>query len=258
MSPHTYLRLRQICLVTADRARAELLLGRVLGLNVAFRDERIGRYGLENALLPLGTSFLEIVAPIEPGTAAGRFLDRHQGRHGYMAIFDCSNLDAVRQRVERLGIRILHSRKWPRYENLQLHPRDTGAVLVEIHHNEGGDALDGYYEPAGEHWHAQVRDDVSVALLGAELTSREVEPLARRWSALLDKPLALLPDGGYRIALEAGKLDFLPGTDDDHLHALHVTVRDVDAVLSEAVRLGCEVDGTSVDLCGVWFRLLPA
>lgn len=252
-----YLRMRQICLVARDTRRAEQLLTEVLGLAVAFRDERTARYGLENMIFPIGTSFLEVVVPTREGTAAGRFLDRFAERRGYMLICDCSDLDAVRQRVERLGIRILHSRKWPRYENLQLHPSDTGGTMIEIHHNVGGDALDGYYEPAGEDWHAYRRDDIAVALLGAELTAPDPAALAERWSALFDVPHAG-PDREFAMRLGEGKLRFLSGEGGEQLHALNVSVRNVDTVLDRARRLGCAIDGNSVDLCGMWFRLQGA
>ncbi|MES2258353.1 MAG: VOC family protein [Pseudomonadota bacterium] len=252
-----YLRLRQICLVARDAQRAEQLLTEVLGLAVAFRDERTAPYGLENMIFPLGTSFLEVVVPTREGTAAGRFLDRYKERRGYMLICDCSDLDAARQRIERLGIRILHSRKWPRYENLQLHPGDTGGTMIEIHHNIGGDALDGHYEPAGDDWRSHRRDEVAVALLGAELTAPDPEALANRWSALFGVPHAS-PESGFEMMLGDGKLRFLPGSGGEQLHALTISVRNVDAVLSAAVRLGCPIDRNSVELCGMWFRLHAA
>ncbi len=42
-----------------------------------------------NALLPVDTILLEVVAPFQPGagTAAGRFIEKTGGRGGYMAIF---------------------------------------------------------------------------------------------------------------------------------------------------------------------------
>ena len=40
-------------------------------------------FGLENTLMPVGRNFLEVVAPIQEGTAAGRYLDRRGGNGGY-------------------------------------------------------------------------------------------------------------------------------------------------------------------------------
>ncbi|MBT7756607.1 MAG: hypothetical protein HN732_04725, partial [Rhodospirillaceae bacterium] len=68
------LRLRQICLVAHELAPAVDDLCEVLGLATCHHDPAVGAYGLENALLPVGTNFLEVVAPTESGTAGGRYL----------------------------------------------------------------------------------------------------------------------------------------------------------------------------------------
>lgn len=256
--PHDYLRLRQVCLVAADLALAEQRVTQVLGLAVAHRDERVARYGLHNFLVPLGTSFIEVVSPTQPGTAAGRFLDRHAGRHGYMTIYDCSDLARQRERVLRSGIRILHERRWPGYANMHLHPRDTGAVMFEFHHNEGGDALDGHYDPAGPGWQQHVRDDVSVALLAAHFEAPDPLALAQRWVPLFDRPVQRLDDGTFEMPLDNVRLHFAPGEGEPCLAALTVSVRDLPAVLARARAQGCPVQGHAVELCGVWFRLVPA
>ena len=63
-----YLRLRQICLVAPHLADAERVIADVLGLTVCYRDPNVGKYGLENALWPVGDMFLEVVAPTKPET----------------------------------------------------------------------------------------------------------------------------------------------------------------------------------------------
>src|SRR6266542_4286357 len=83
-----YLRLRQICLATRELEPVVDDIRAILGVEICYRDSGVAKYGLVNALLPIGTSFLEVVAPVEPNTAAGRFLDRSGGHGGYMAIFD--------------------------------------------------------------------------------------------------------------------------------------------------------------------------
>ena len=95
--PAPFLRLRQVCLVAADLAREAEAIKAIFGLEECYRDPNVARYGLENVLFPVGTDFIEIVAPTRPDTAAGRFLARHGGRHGYMVIMDCDDPEA-RQR----------------------------------------------------------------------------------------------------------------------------------------------------------------
>ena len=89
-----YLRLRQICLVAPHLEPVIGDIAAIMGLEVCYRDGNVAKYGLENALLPVDTILLEVVAPFQPGTAAGRFLDKTGGRGGYMAIFCCDDPDA--------------------------------------------------------------------------------------------------------------------------------------------------------------------
>ena len=70
-----YLRLRQICLVAPHLAPVISDISEIMGLNVCYRDGNVAKYGLENALLPVDTILLEVVAPTQSGTAAGRFLE---------------------------------------------------------------------------------------------------------------------------------------------------------------------------------------
>src|SRR5258705_13244079 len=95
-----YMRLRQICLVAP---RLEPVIGDIagiMGLNVCYRDGNVAKYGLENALLPGDTILLEVVAPTEPGTAAGRFIGKTGGPGGYMALF-CWDASARRRLLRR-------------------------------------------------------------------------------------------------------------------------------------------------------------
>src|ERR1700733_14621438 len=77
-----YLRLRQICLVAPHLEPVVGDIAAIMGLKICYRDGNVAKYGLENALLPVDTILLEVVAPFRPGTAAGRFLDKNGGRGG--------------------------------------------------------------------------------------------------------------------------------------------------------------------------------
>ena len=69
-----YLRLRQLCLVAPALEPVAGDFSEVFGPKVCYRDPNVARYGLQNVLFPVGDSFIEIVAPLRAGTAAGRFL----------------------------------------------------------------------------------------------------------------------------------------------------------------------------------------
>ena len=66
----------------------------VLGVEVAFHDPGVEVFGLENAVMPIGDTFLEVVSPRQPGTTAGRYLERRGGDGGYMVIVQTDDLDA--------------------------------------------------------------------------------------------------------------------------------------------------------------------
>ena len=72
MTMAPYLRLRQICLVAPRLEPVISDIAGIMGLSVCYRDGNVAKYGLENALLPVDTILLEVVAPTQPGTAAGR------------------------------------------------------------------------------------------------------------------------------------------------------------------------------------------
>ena len=63
------LRLRQICLVAPHLEPSVSTICTVLGTMVSYVDPHVEKYGLVNALMPFGNSFLEVVAPMAEGTA---------------------------------------------------------------------------------------------------------------------------------------------------------------------------------------------
>jgi len=83
MTMAPYMRLRQICLVAPQLASVISDIAEIMGLAVCYRDGNVAKYGLENALLPVDTILLEVVAPFKDGTTAGRFIEKTGGRGGY-------------------------------------------------------------------------------------------------------------------------------------------------------------------------------
>jgi hypothetical protein len=72
-------RLRQVVLVARDLERVVATLRARLGLGEPFRDPAVGSFGLENAVMALGDTFVEVVSPVKPDTAARRHLERRGG-----------------------------------------------------------------------------------------------------------------------------------------------------------------------------------
>ena len=55
------MRLRQVALVARKLGTAVEEIREVLGIEVGFADPGVGVFGLENAVLPVGDTFLEVV-----------------------------------------------------------------------------------------------------------------------------------------------------------------------------------------------------
>ncbi len=247
-----YLRLRQICLVAPDLDRAVRDIEGVLGVRLCFRDPAVEKYGLVNALFPIGTDFLEVVSPTREGTTAGRFLERTQGRGGYMAIFDCHDPERRKAHAEALGIRIAHTLDYDGFYGNQLHPKDCRAAMMEFDRTEGGADRLGAYHPAGKDWRAFMRTDVTRSMTGIEIESPDVDGIARHWAKIIDRPLS---QDGRAIAVDAAVIRFVPGPKGgmEILSAIRLDVADPPAMLERAGKAGLPAAADGFDLCGVRF-----
>jgi hypothetical protein len=198
------LRLRQICLVAPTLEPAIGALCDALDTTVFYRDPNVAKYGLENAVMPIGNTFLEVVAPTQDGTAAGRYLARRNGEGGYMIILDTDDIAPWIGHVASVGVRVAADLDYPgAYRGLQLHPRDTGGCLLEINWSHG--AENGAYHPAGPDWRG---GPAMPAIVGASIQSDDPAALAERWSAILRRPAR-----NNVIALDRSTIQFVPLTD---------------------------------------------
>ena len=249
-----YLRLRQICLVAPQLEPAISDIAAIMGLSVCYRDGNVAKYGLENALLPVDTILLEVVAPFQDGTAAGRFLQKTGGRGGYMAIFCCDDPDARGKHANAIGVRTANVITHAPYRGVQLHPRDCRAAFIEFNHTDGSDDVFGPYPPAGPNWQKSIRKDVTQALTGVEMQSPEPEALAEHWGRIIGIPVSKSAGGEPELRLPNASFRFVKGAS-DLMSGLTFRVGNVARVLDAAKAKGCAVSGDGFDLCGVTFRL---
>jgi hypothetical protein len=246
--------MRQICLVARHLAPVVEELQSVLGLEVCHRDPGVGKYGLENALFPVGDKFLEVVAPVRDGTTAGRYLDRRGGDGGYMVITQCDDLAPRRKRCEALGVRIANEIGYPEYRELQLHPRDVGAAMLSFGWQEGARTPGGPWHPAGLKASVTPRSNAlgspsaaprpALAMTAAELQSEDPERLARRWSEVIERPVRM-QDGQRVIALDDATLRFTEAAD-----GRGGGLAGLDLTCADPGRRGLAL------ICGIRFRLL--
>jgi len=207
--PHTAknapMELRQVALV-AHRLDPEVAeITRVLGLEVGYRDPEVAVFGLENAVMPIGNTFLEVVSPVRPDTTAGRYLDRRGGDGGYMVIIQVDDLAPHRERVTELGVRIAWEATLGAWSGIHLHPADVGGAILSFDRTDPPTE----WPPAGPDWRDHVRTDVVTEIAGVELQSDDPDRLAERWGQVLDRKV----DGDRTIALDRGALRFVAATD---------------------------------------------
>jgi hypothetical protein len=215
-------RLRQAVLVAAELESVADQLREALGLGEPFRDPGVGLFGLENAVFALGDCFLEIVSPKEPGTAAGRYLERHGGDGGYMVMFDLEDLAAARARAAESGVRTVWEIDLPDISGTHLHPADIGGAIVSI---DGSEPY-GSWRWGGPDWTGQVgARGAPGRLAGVTLAVAEPAVTAARWSHVLGVSPA---DGSESVlALDGAVVRFVDAADEAAEGLLEIALADV-------------------------------
>ena len=255
-----YLRLRHICFVARDLAAVRQDLADIFGLSPCHSDPQIAAFGLDNVLIPVGTSFFEIVSPICEGTTAGRYLDRRQGDGGYMTIFDSDDLDDWRRHIAALGVREGALLEYDGFNAIQMHPRDTGGSLLEINHTAGGSDLLGSYFPAGGGWQDHVRTGRVCGIAAAEIQSDDPEKLARRWASSLKRSDPAPVAKGWHVEVDNAVIRFVKDVDGrgEGLGGIDLEVNDLNAIREAADRRGLRVRGDTILVGGVRCHLRNA
>jgi hypothetical protein len=153
-------------------------------------------FGLQNTVFAVGDCFLEIVSPVQPDTAAGRYLARHDGDGGYMVMFDLEDLEGARRRVEQAGVRVVWQADLPDISGTHLHPADTRGAIVSL----DGSRPYGSWRWGGPQWTGEIPEHAPGGLRAVTLAVADPEAVAARWAELLgaerrdDRAIAL--DGG--------------------------------------------------------------
>jgi hypothetical protein len=174
-------RLRQAVLAAEDLEAVAGRLASELGLGEPYADPGVAAFGLQNAVFALGDTFLEVVSPIEPNTAAGRWIERRGGDCGYMLMFQVDDLAAARARADKAKVREVFEIDREDISEVHLHPRDMRAAIVSLSQPKppaawpwGGDGWDRRAAPA------RVR--------GATVKITDPDDVAQRWRQVIGDP----------------------------------------------------------------------
>src|ERR1700735_5690289 len=226
------MRLRQIALVATDLAAARADISAVLGVQYAFDAPAVGKYGLRNAVFPIGDTFLEVVSPKESGTTAGRLLEKRGGDGGYMVILQVDDLAQALARVKNAAARIADQSDKDGAAFMHIHPKDIGGAMLSL-------------------------DRMAPKVRGPDLHAKDPAQMAARWAQLLGRA-ATLDAGVWSIRLDDGEIRFTLERDGrgEGLGAFDVIVRDVDAVEANAAARGLLAPDGAVVLAGTRVRLI--
>jgi hypothetical protein len=234
-------RLRQVALVAADGEGTARRLQETFSWPEPFHDPGVDRFGLTNAVFAAGDTFVEVVSPAQPGTTAGRYLERRGGDSGYMAIFQMPDLAEARRRVADAGIRVVWSADFADIAGTHLHPKDVPGAIVSLDWADPPQS----WRWAGPEWTGQAPPHVSGGLSGLTIELDDPAAAAARWATVLG--LTVTDDGGTATILleDAGQdLRFVP-----------TAPGRADGITE--VRLSTEHDTPPVEIAGVRFVSAP-
>jgi methylmalonyl-CoA/ethylmalonyl-CoA epimerase len=127
--------------VAVEDLEAALALYRdTLGMPLVHR-ETLTEQGLEAALLDVGESHIELLAPLGPDTTVGKFLAR-RGPGLHHVAYRVESVEEALAALSKAGMRLIDEQPRTGIRNSRVafvHPSSTGGVLTEI------------VQPAGDH-----------------------------------------------------------------------------------------------------------
>jgi hypothetical protein len=229
-------RLRQAVLVAAELEPVASALRAALGLGEPFRDPGVGAFGLANVVFALGDCFMEVVSPIEPDTAAGRYLSRHGGDGGYMAIFDLEDLEGARERALGLSVRVAWQIDLPDISTTHLHPADMRGAIVSLDCSEPY----GTWRWGGPQWTGEIGTGAPGRLAAVTIAVSDPAAVAARWGEVLG--VSVSDSGGQASVLhvDGGEVRF-EATEDECAEGLVEIAVEIPHELpggGEAIELG--------------------
>jgi len=249
------MRIRQLVLVSENRDDVVEDLCNLFKIEVAFYDPGIIHFGLENAVLPVGDTFLEVVSPVKENTTAGRYLQKRRGDGGYMVIIQTKNFFEEKERIKSENIEIVWvaDRKENQVEAkaIHLHPRDVGGAILSLDSMEPYDS----WLWAGNDWKKKVNEQVVSFLNGVHIQSKDPEEGMKKWERALGKK-GTFKENHHQIELLNSRIVFKEDKDGrgDGPESFELRVKDKKALMSSAKELKLLKDG-DIYIGGVRFLL---
>ena len=126
-------RIDHVAVAVEDLDEAVALYSELLAMPVQHR-ETVEEQGVEAVLIGVGESHVELLRPLGPETAVGRFLERN-GPGLHHVAYGTDDIDSALEEVRAAGLRLIDERPRTGIRNSRvafLHPKSTGGVLTEL------------------------------------------------------------------------------------------------------------------------------
>lgn len=101
---------------------------------VPLHRERVETQGVEEAMIALGGSFVQLLEATDPDTPVGRFVDR-RGEGLHHIAFAVPDIEAALAHLEDQGARLIDTAPRPGSRGTRIafiHPQSFGSTLVEL------------------------------------------------------------------------------------------------------------------------------
>ena len=126
-------RIDHVGIAVPDLDEAIAFYKRAFGLEVV-HEEVNEEQGVREAMLAIGDSYLQLLAPLTPDSTIGKFLDRSGPGIQQMA-FAVDDVEAAAADLRAAGVRVLYDQAKVGTGGSLVnfcHPKDCGGVLVEL------------------------------------------------------------------------------------------------------------------------------
>ena len=103
------------------------------GITPLYR-ETVSSQGVEEAMIPLGGSFIQLLQPLGPETPVGRYLAK-KGEGVHHLAWTVADIEAALEHLKAQGARMVDSEPRPGGGGTRIafvHPRDLAGTLIEL------------------------------------------------------------------------------------------------------------------------------
>jgi len=126
-------RIDHVGVAVHDLDEAVALYSERLGMPVEHR-ETVAEQGVEAVLIGVGPNHVELLRPLAPDTAVGKFLERN-GPGMHHVAYRTDDIDTALEQLRAAGMRLIDDEPRTGIRGSRVafvHPKSTGGVLTEV------------------------------------------------------------------------------------------------------------------------------